>query len=199
MSMQCHHFTPNSRTQQGVVLFVALIALVVMSLAAVALIRSVDTNTIIAGNLAFKQSATNSADSGIETAIAWLESTAVNNANVLKNDSAEDDYFATSTGDAKALADASTTIATGSNITDGTDSSGNTIHYVIQRMCTAPGEPTESSCLFGAPVAGTSSQGVKSAPEAGAILNNSQSPMYRITAKVAGPKNTVSYIQAFVY
>ena len=42
--------------QRGVVLFIALIALVAMSLAAVALVRSVDTATIIAGNLAFKQS-----------------------------------------------------------------------------------------------------------------------------------------------
>jgi Tfp pilus assembly protein PilX len=58
--------------QQGMVLFFALIALVVMSLAAVALIRSVDTNTMIAGNLGFKQSATVSADSGVETAIDWL-------------------------------------------------------------------------------------------------------------------------------
>ena len=44
--------------QQGVVLFIALVALVVMSLAAVALIRSVDTNTLIGGNLSFKQAAT---------------------------------------------------------------------------------------------------------------------------------------------
>ena len=58
--------------EKGVVLFIALIALVVMSLAAVALIRSVDTNTLIAGNLGFKQSATVSADSGVETAITWL-------------------------------------------------------------------------------------------------------------------------------
>ena len=44
---------PSFRTaQRGVVLFFALIALVAMSLAAVALIRSVDTSTIIAGNLA---------------------------------------------------------------------------------------------------------------------------------------------------
>jgi len=55
--------------QRGVVLFFALIALVVMSLAAVALIRSVDTNTLIAGNLAFKQAATSSGDSGLEMAI----------------------------------------------------------------------------------------------------------------------------------
>ena len=40
--------------QHGLVLFFALIAMVVMSLAAVALIRAVDTSTLIAGNLACK-------------------------------------------------------------------------------------------------------------------------------------------------
>lgn len=55
--------------QRGVVLFFALIALVAMSLAAVALIRSVDTSTLIAGNLAFKQATKNSAEAGIEAAI----------------------------------------------------------------------------------------------------------------------------------
>ena len=41
--------------QHGVVLFVALIAMVVMSLAGVALIRSVDTTGSVAGNLAFRE------------------------------------------------------------------------------------------------------------------------------------------------
>jgi Tfp pilus assembly protein PilX len=62
----------TSIRQRGVVLFFTLIALVVMSLAAVALIRSVDTSTMIAGNLAFKQSATTSGDGGIEAAVSWL-------------------------------------------------------------------------------------------------------------------------------
>src|SRR5476651_1743452 len=61
--------------QRGVVLFFTLIALVVMSLAAVALIRSVDTSTMIAGNLAFRQSGGSSTDTGIEAAIAWLSAT----------------------------------------------------------------------------------------------------------------------------
>lgn len=55
--------------QRGVVLFFALISLLAIMLAAVALVRSVDTSTIIAGNLAFKQSATSSGDAGTETAV----------------------------------------------------------------------------------------------------------------------------------
>ena len=47
---------PTIRHQRGVVLFIALIVMVAMSLAAIALIRSVDTTNILIGNLAFRQS-----------------------------------------------------------------------------------------------------------------------------------------------
>ncbi|OYZ08643.1 MAG: hypothetical protein B7Y32_02005, partial [Methylophilales bacterium 16-45-7] len=56
----------NKHTQQGLVLFVALMALVVMSLASVALIRSVDTSSQITGNLAFKQSTSITSSYGLE-------------------------------------------------------------------------------------------------------------------------------------
>ena len=59
--------------QRGVVVLVAIIVLVVMLLAGIALVRSIDTTNVIAGNLAFQQSATHSADTGVEAAIAWLE------------------------------------------------------------------------------------------------------------------------------
>ncbi len=48
--------------QRGVALFFALICMVAIMLAAVMLVRSVDTATLIAGNLAFQQSATRSGD-----------------------------------------------------------------------------------------------------------------------------------------
>jgi Tfp pilus assembly protein PilX len=48
---------PVPRRQRGAILFIALIVLVAMSLAGIALMRSVDTNVLIAGNLAFRQSA----------------------------------------------------------------------------------------------------------------------------------------------
>ncbi|HLB44195.1 MAG TPA: hypothetical protein VJK49_02320, partial [Candidatus Limnocylindrales bacterium] len=60
------------RAQRGVVLFIALIVLVAMSLAGVALIRSVDTGSVIAGNIAFRQTAMHVGDNGIEAARTWL-------------------------------------------------------------------------------------------------------------------------------
>ncbi len=54
--------------QRGIVVFVALIAMVVLSLAAVALIRAVDTNSSVAGNLAFRQAANALINTAVEQA-----------------------------------------------------------------------------------------------------------------------------------
>src|SRR2546428_13810539 len=60
------------RRQRGVTLFIALIVLVAMTMAAVAMMRSVDTATVVAGNIGFRQSAVNAADQGVQAAYAWL-------------------------------------------------------------------------------------------------------------------------------
>ncbi|MCE3000272.1 MAG: hypothetical protein LW892_10630, partial [Betaproteobacteria bacterium] len=54
--------------ERGVVLFTALIVLVAMTLAGIALMRRVDSGTLIAANQAFRQAATHIADLGIEAA-----------------------------------------------------------------------------------------------------------------------------------
>jgi type IV pilus assembly protein PilX len=200
------HFKPytvmQSKQQKGVVLFVALIALVVMSLAAVALIRSVDTSTIIAGNLATKQSATTSGDSGIETALNWMS--AVSNPTTFNANSAAQAYYATSNADPMTFAwNAADSLpaddVSGVIDANGTDASGNTVRYVVQRMCRNTGLASPGNCLFGAPVVGTSSLAVVDLTGAGAGTSTEQSPLYRVTARVVGPKNTVSFLQAFVY
>jgi type IV pilus assembly protein PilX len=185
----------NNQNQKGVVLFFALIALVVMSLAAVALIRSVDTNSLIAGNLSFKQSSMLSADRGVENAITWLKT---KNANSLNTDLAVNGYYATADVaphlDAKALVDAS-------GLADMTDTQGNTITYVIQRMCTQQGINTNTydkrltNCLF--------SPGPDPNPKESGVQKVKSLPtkqiVYRITVKVVGPKSTTSYIQTFAF
>ena len=67
------HRTVNRATQRGVSLVFSLITLVALSLAAVALIRSVDTGATILGNLSFKQDTLMAADEATRQAIAWLD------------------------------------------------------------------------------------------------------------------------------
>jgi type IV pilus assembly protein PilX len=205
--------------QRGVVLFIALIALLVMSLAAVALIRSVDTNTMIAGNLALRQSALTSSDRGAEKAMDWLETAALANLATLDGDNTAEGYYATyfptSDADGDGKTDDGDDRLFAKNLVDehgvldtNDDGQGNKIEYIIQRMCLNPAppaniadesEPGYNKCMLGEPEIGTSSMGVKEAPEAGAIVATSQSPVYRVTVKVTGPKNTVSYTQTYVY
>lgn len=184
--------------QKGLVLFIALIALVVLSLAAVALIRSVDTNTMIAGNLGFKQSATMSADSGVETAITWLNANQA--AATTEADQTASGYYATSAANAKTLADASALVATGAGIVAGYEAtSGNTITYVIQRMCRAAGPSNTANCMYGPPGVVKDSNLVCDASNPCLNPTPANSLMYRVTTKVVGPRNTVSYTQAFIY
>ncbi|MEQ1600238.1 MAG: hypothetical protein ABL885_00555 [Methylophilaceae bacterium] len=196
------HVTAN-RVQRGIVLFFALIALVVMSLAAVALIRSVDTNSMIAGNLAFRRAAVIAADSGTETALVWID----NNSGALIGDDTSKGYYATSVNNlltplidesnGKLMVDANGINASGADFVAGTDKNGNHVTYVIQRMCKTTGAATPETCLYGP---GASMQCLNNAgiQISGAMCSEAKSPIYRVTTKVVGPRNTVSYIQAFL-
>jgi len=198
--------------QRGVSLFFALVSLVAISLAAIVLVRSVDTSTLISGNLAFQQSATASGDAGTEAAIAWLAQKEADNTayNVLTDPvhpfnitNAADGYYSSLDPD-KSLT-ASTGFAW--NTTDsklvGTDSSGNTIRYIIQRMCRNFDLPVkDAGCLYSGAILDTNGQNIPLPQEvckgAGCPVAG-QTPQVRITSRTEGPKNTLSYVQAFVY
>lgn len=198
--------------QRGVVLFFALISLLAIMLAAVALIRSVDTSTMIAGNLAFKQAATTSGDAGTEAAMAWLLATqAANDPNKVYTDAthpfnvtnATKGYYSNSDPGLNLFADATWDAITDASNPAVTDSSGNTIRYVIQRMCrNANVVVTSDNCLFSGASQDANGQNI---PLPQDICNGpgcpaaGQTPMIRITSRVKGPKNTVSYVQAFIY
>jgi hypothetical protein len=197
--------------QRGVVLFIALIVMVVMSLAAIALMRSVDTTTQVIGNLAFRQSSILPANFAIEDAAAGLFSDA-NPANVaripdIRVDNSAQNYYSTHNqgwddqyGVPTPL---QTSTAAGALTRKQTDGAGNTITYVIERMCNpgaahadAPGnESTRSWCDMAPP---------KQPP--GATINDPSAGLdfrqvfYRVTVRVDGPKgtNTVSFAQAML-
>jgi len=214
--------------QRGVALFFALICMVAIMLAAVMLVRSVDTATLIAGNLAFQQSATRSGDSGTEAAIAWLATTQTANSttNVLSDpthpfnvDAPTNGYYAsldpsvcltgTCTGTPPPNPAGRTSyvnLAWDSTHSKsvGTDATtGNTVSYVIQRMCAASGVAiANTNCLFSGAALNNNGQNI---PLPQQVCNGpgcpvaGQTPMIRVTSKVTGPKNTVSYVQALIY
>jgi Tfp pilus assembly protein PilX len=200
--------------QRGVSLFFALVCLVSIMLAAVALVRSVDTTTMISGNLAFQQSATASADAGTEAAIAWLATIELANTakNVLNDpghafnaDDAGNGYYS-NLDPTKSLTASGGFAWTNSDsklVGAGADSSGNTVRYVIQRMCRLKDTVIkDANCLFSGATQDSSGQNIPLPQEvckgAGCPAKG-QTPQIRITSRTDGPKNTRSYVQAFVY
>ncbi len=196
----------NRGKQRGVILFITLIALVTIMLAAIALVRSVDTSTVVAGNLAFKQAATMSGDGGMELAMKWIAATDAANTGTdqwsvashpFNQTSAANGYYSNVDPTLDLTADATWTAAgSGGGNTDGAT---NTVRYVIQRMCrTANQVLTEANCLFSDASIDTDAHNVANSTQAGAIKGG-KNPLYRVTVQIKGPRNTVSYIQGFTY
>lgn len=189
---------PRSK-QKGVVLFITLITLVAMTLAAIALVRSVDTTNVIAGNLSFHQAATHSGDSGVEAAVAWLENppagvdlTQINPAFAFYSPTRQDPA-AGQTWD-----NYWTTVLAGSATTLAADAAGNTASYVIHRLCNAVGASTApaSGCALSVTTAAAGSTSSQGAGQVG--LQFVSQVYYRITVRIDGPRNTVSYVQSIV-
>lgn len=178
--------------QRGVVLFIALIVLVAMSLAGVALWRSIGTGVMIAGNIAMQRGAVTSSDIGIETARTWLMAqtpTVLNNTQPTGYISSWDNIF-----------DATTFNWDGLSTTAGTDAAGFTVQYVIHRLCSLPNAGNNApnqQCLTVSVAGGSSGRGGGSY---GVLpLSGTTYVYFRITSRAIGPRNTVSYTQSTMY
>ena len=160
--------------QRGVVLVIALIALVALTLSGIALMRSVDTGNVIAGNFAFKQAALHASDTGVEKAFTDLPTIIATSLNT----DISGQYFATMQAvDAK---DVPTTIDWSTSVTPATAVSSYNVQYVIDRLCNGPTPVTDiaAQCL--------------------SYGSSSVSVYYRVTVRVTGPRNTVSMVQAII-
>ncbi len=175
------------RKQAGVVLIIALVVLVAMTLAAVSLIRSVDMATQISGNLAYRQSGIQAADGVAEDARVALMAMGTDQ---LDTDQTASFYYATWDGGVKNKPF--------DPFTWPSWDSSKEKQYVIHRMCENKGKPTDSGTnCFTAPVviSGKSNTiGPIATPDT--LSNN---PYYRVTVRVKGAKNTVTYTQVVLY
>ena len=186
--------------QKGVVLFIALIVLVAMTLAGLALVRSVDTSNIIAGNLAFKQSTTQAADVGIEVAVSALPTIIATTLDSVVTGTSYLYYPTRRVHDTKGVPttkeyDGSAGLGTAinwSSVPVAQTVAGNEVKVVIDRLCQGPAPVTdlEGKC-FSEPGIGGGSK------KAGAVVfSGTTTVYYRVTARVSGPRNTVSIVQA---
>lgn len=203
-------------------MLLALIALMVLSLTAVALIRSVDTGTLIIGNIGFKQDSIETSSIGAENAMNWLQSQAS-----LDNDIPVNGYYASSLD--KLDPTGSNTVATNKLVLvdwDGTGDcpnnkantfescdtrpfplaanapfvNGNKVQWVITRLCNAAGPFSDTNaCARPTAVGATTASDRGELTSGGRISDSVAGPYYRIVVRTQGPRNTVSFTETIVH
>jgi Tfp pilus assembly protein PilX len=201
---------PTRRCERGAALLIALVVLVALTMAGIAMMRSVDTATLVAGNIGFRQSTINAADQGIQAAYGYIFPNMVTLASQTTNDptngftgitplgEAPDWYLASANaGWANAVScNGPTQTATACNAfaPGGTsvDAAGNNITYVIHRLCDNTGTLCGQTQNSGAAGGGGIDQ---SQPN---FFIPPPSQHFRVTVRVNGPRNAVAYVQTLV-
>jgi Tfp pilus assembly protein PilX len=223
--MRTSHFRTRAarRAQRGISLLFALMALVILGLGAVALTRSVDTGTLIMGNLAFKQDTMAASSAGAEQAIAWLQANTGSTLTVLDSEDPTRGYYASAkdtldpTGNRTSATNQLTLVnwdgsncssyASGSFLscdvipfTSPTKVNGNTIQWVITRLCDSEGAPSPTNlCVRPAAAATSTANDRGELAPGGRISSGIAGPYYRVIVRVQGPRNTVSYTESLVH
>jgi type IV pilus assembly protein PilX len=215
-----------ARAQRGVSLLFALLSLAAISLAAVALVRSVDSGTLLIGNLSFKQDATSAADRVAEQARTWLmapgrDLTADSTAGLGYYASSQDNLDPTGRvttssspmavvnwGDADSCACLSTSPATCSSCSrlpsDEITLNGGAVRarYLITRLCPSTGAVVATNaCAQPAASALTTakSRGEVRVGTETRPSETAQVPYYRIIVRTVSGRNTVSFTETVLY
>jgi type IV pilus assembly protein PilX len=170
----------SSHKQQGVVLFVALIVLVAMSLAGVSLLRTVDTGTQVAGNLASHQSAANAPDEKFEIALGQIV-TMVNNGSSRNGGAVGYSIVAMSAP----VENRDWTTAQDMGVDPYT---GNRVQILIDRLCSAGGGSRACELTLGDP-ANAIGRGI------GLVQPLPRYQHFRTIARITDPKGMVSYVE----
>jgi len=211
---------PGARHQAGSSLLFALIALVLLALAAIGVTRSVNTGSLIIGNLAFKQEVALAGDRAAEAAIAWIQASA--SGTTLQADAAASGYYSTSL-DALDPTGRLTDVATRAVVDWDMDScagvggsfsscispsnevnvSGNRSRYVITRLCAAAGDPNAvgNSCMSPLISSGPDDQNRAGYDYSKPISlgDVTAAPLYRIVVRTVGARGTTSFTEAIVH
>ena len=178
--------------QRGMVsTLIALIVLVVSLMAAIALMRSVDTSNSIAGSLTFRQGVLQEAERAYIDAtsnIDWSEPTS-------DSDQTATGYYASPQTADTTRSDLPAMLTAGNGIKLSPDSTNNTVHYIVERMCRAAGAVTATNCV----VPGATSLGGQTGGNSSDQKPPPATAAYRLTVRVDGPRGTIAYVQTMLH
>jgi len=194
--------------QQGVILLYGLIVLAIMLIGAAAMVRSMNTSLINAGNIGFKRDLTNQAERAAVTALTLLESGALAAVVSRQTSSTANNYSArilptNAQGLPNVLlADSTfTTVGVVTNDITVTDQAI-TLRWVVDRLCENTGVAEASHCTMAndpSPVGGSGSDLINAIDTtsggAGALPRR---VVYRVSVRVTGPRSTQAFFQTTV-
>ena len=207
MRLRTHPFSlPHPSRSRGSVLAVVLVVLVVMMLGGVSLLRSVDTSALLSGNLAFKRDSVNRTSVGLNKAFEVMQ-----RSDFLANEASDKgcdpgpcaaaatwislNYSprlleADANGVPRILKNKAEFDAKFSKIKPVSED-GQEVRFLIERMCTNFGPSDESKCS------------VSDRYELGGSYRQDKPgsislPLYRVTIRSDGMRNTQTYVQATV-
>lgn len=208
--------------QRGASLLFAMITVVALSLAAVAMIRSVDTGTTILGNLSFKQDTLLATDEATRLAIQWLDERQQTDPEGLNLTQRDLGYWAHLV---PGLDPASTSLSPQRVAIDWNNDSCRsqrgpnpvdclkareltlanqvTARYLIVRLCSEAGSSTAGNNQCPRPPnttrPRTKEQGEINSQNAVRIGSSSAAEYYRIVVRAQGARNTVSTTETLVH
>lgn len=180
--------------QRGVVLIFTLMVLVILTIGAVALMRSMGTSLFSAGNLAFRRDLTSQGEQAISNVLTQFEAGGAL-VSATSNDAPNLNYKASALptnaqGVPTALFNSTAFSAVGVATNDITGATPDvTMRYVIDRLCTTSGSSSTTSCVQSSayPPGGTAS--------ASAGIPAPTATVYRLSVRVSGPRSTQIYLQ----
>jgi hypothetical protein len=217
-----HPTHPRKTHSTGVSLLFALLSMIALTVAAVALVRSIDTGALVLGNLGLKQDATAVSDQAANKAIDWLNA----HSDTLITDAATSGYYATANEDLDAtgqqVANDGTPRALVNWDMDGCayaadiqhatcklqpsdqfELNGNQVRYVILRLCDISGDPKGSGNSCAQPLAAgsgkASTRGASDYSKTDRLVDDTGGVYYRIVVRVVGARKTTSYIETIVH
>jgi type IV pilus assembly protein PilX len=181
--------------QRGVVLIFSLIVLLILTIGAVALVRSMNSSLTSAGNLAFHRDLVNQGEQAVANVITEFKTGAAPLLGQTTTDVPAANYISTTLptnaqGVPLALLSDAVFATVGVPANDITGATPDvTIRYVIDRLCNATGIASSADCVQSSalPTGGTHNRNTAVAPPSASV--------YRLSVRIAGPRNTQAFVQ----
>lgn len=175
--------------QNGIVMLIAIVAVMALAFAGMALVRAVATSVTIGDNVNARRQATYAATAALEHDVVLLFEDGL--ADPTADDPSHNYFASRQPGEDRRGVPRMLLSATGYPPEASTIDAGDgfTVRHVIERLCTLPGAAIRENCTLSPPSVEAAS-GSPSASEPPRL------PAYRITMRVEGPAGAATYVQA---